>query len=81
MKFILILMLLMAAHCHAGWFHDDYMDRWQQSEEQLEHQRQATGDWQIIAGVLAVGAVILFVVGTTLGSKIRRETRKEAQDD
>ena len=82
MKFIL-LMLLTAAQCHAGWFshNDDYKDRWQQSEQQLEHQRQVTGDWQIAAGALAVGAVILFTVGTALGSKIRRDSRKEASHE
>lgn len=81
MKFIL-LMLLTAAQCHAGWFsHDDYKDRWQQSEQQLEHQRQVTGDWQIAAGALAVGAVILFTVGTALGSKIRRDAPKEASHE
>ena len=79
---IIILVLLMAAQAYAGWFnHDDYKDRWQQSEQQLVTERQSKGDWEIIAGVLAIGTVILFTVGTALGSKIRRDAKKEAHHD
>jgi hypothetical protein len=74
MKFILILLLITAAHCHASWFHhDDYKDQWQQSQQQLEHQRKVTGDWQIIAGIFGLGAIVLFGLGTAIGSKTRKE--------
>lgn len=73
----IILMLLMAAYCHGGWFgHDDYKDQWQQSQEQLEQQRQTTGDWQIVAGVLAVGCVALLIVGAAIGAKVRKAVVK-----
>ena len=78
MKFILILVLLMAAHCHAGWFsHDDYKERWQQSEQQLEHQRQVTGEWQLASAVLGTTCVALLVVGAAIGAKARKAVKHE----
>ncbi len=79
MKKILILMLLIsAAHCHAGWFgHDDYKDQWQQSQEQLEQQRHATGDWQIVAGILGTACMALLIVGAAIGAKARKAVKHE----
>lgn len=78
MKKIIILMLLVAAQCHGSWFHndDDYKDQWQQSQQQLDQQRQATGGWQIIAGVLGVGCVALLVIGAAIGAKARKAVGK-----
>ena len=76
MKYILILVLLMTAHCHAGWFSHDDDQRWQEYQQQLAAERQASGGWEIIAGLLAVGGVILFTVGTALGSKTKRDGKR-----
>lgn len=76
-KIILLVLLITTAHCHAGWFgHDDYKDQWQQSQEQLEHQRQATGDWQIVAGVLGITCVVLLVIGAAIGAKVRKAVKQ-----
>jgi hypothetical protein len=75
---ILILLLLMAAHCNASWFSsDDYKDRWQQSQQQLEHQRDVTGQWQFTAAVLAITCVSLLVVGAAIGAKARKAVKHE----
>jgi len=77
MKFILILVLLMAAQSHAGLFgNDEEQQRWLQYEQTIRSERQSTGSWQIIAGLLAIGAVVFFTVGTALGSKARRDGKR-----
>jgi hypothetical protein len=73
---LIILVLLMAAQCHGGWFNDDDQQRMAQYEQTIQSERQSTGDWQIIAGVLAIGGVILFTMGTALGSKTRRDGKR-----
>lgn len=72
---ILILSLLLAiTPTSAGWFNNnEEKQRRIEVEKQLEFQRKTTDDWQSIAGVLVIGAVILFTVGTALGSKTRRD--------
>lgn len=40
-------------------------------ERELESQRGFTDQWEVIAGVLGVGCVLLLVIGTALGSKTR----------
>ena len=57
---------------HAGWFCNE--DRlWQQFEHTIHTERQSTENWQLIAGALAIGGVILFTIGTALGSKAKRD--------
>jgi Ca2+/H+ antiporter len=75
MKLILILVLLMAAQTHAGLFDNDEQ-RIREYQQQLDQQRQSSGSWQVIAGILAIGGVILLTVGTALGSKTRRDGNK-----
>ena len=78
MKRIIILLLLMAAQCHGGWFgHDDYKDRWQESQQQLEHQRQLTGQWQIACSILGTSCVALLVVGAAIGAKAQRAVKHD----
>ena len=77
MKFILILVLLTAAQSHAGLFgNDEEQQRWLQYEQTIRSERQSTGGWQITCGVLAIGGVILFTIGTALGSKTRRDGKR-----
>jgi hypothetical protein len=73
--FTLVVALLMGAQAHAGLFDNDEQ-RIREYEQQLDSQRQSTGDWQVVAGILAIGAVVLFTVGTALGSKTRRNGTK-----
>ena len=77
MKFILILVLLTAAQSHAGLFgNDEEQQRWLQYEQTIRSERQSTSSWQITCGVLAIGGVILFTIGTALGSKTRRDGKR-----
>ena len=68
-------MLLLAAQAHAGFFGSDEQ-LMRQYQQIIESERQSTGDWQIIAGALCIGGVILFTIGTALGSKTRRDNGK-----
>lgn len=75
MKRIILLVLLLAAQTHAGLFDNGDKERLRETQQQLNQQRQATGGWQIIAVVFGVGAIILFGVGTAIGSKTRKEVK------
>jgi len=73
---VLAWLLLSSASVHAGWFGNAEKERRIEAERQLEAQRRDTGRWQIVSGVLAVGCVVLFNVGASVGSTLRRrETR------
>jgi len=74
MKLILtILLLLSPLRTHAGLFDSkEQQQHIERQEQQLADQRKSTGTWQIIAGIATIGAVILFTVGTAIGSTIRR---------
>jgi hypothetical protein len=41
-------------------------------ETQLYHQRHSTENWAGVAGALAIGSLLLLIVGTALGSLTRR---------
>jgi len=73
-KFILLLM--MAAHAQAGWFGPSKEEQEiKQYQQELKEQRHETGNWQIIAGAMAIGAVVLFTVCGALRAKVQREVR------
>ena len=75
----IILLLILAANANAGWFdgaEKAERDRRIAAEQQLQQQRQANGGLGILVGVMAVGAVSLFTIGTALGSKARRDANK-----
>jgi hypothetical protein len=77
MKQIILLVLLMAAQAHAGFFQreDDRVMR--EYQQQLDRERHTTGGWEIIAGVFGLGAIILFGIGTAIGSKTRRGAKTD----
>ncbi len=82
-SFILPLLLCLSVlvylpQAQAGWFNTTSEEqlhqsqKLQQTENQLLSQRQTTDQWEAIAAFLAVGCVLLFVIGTALGAKTRR---------
>ena len=75
MKLITLLILMLAMHASAGWLNNDDQ-RIQDLNQQVITERQSTGSWQIVAGVLGIGAVVLFTIGTALGSKTRRDGKR-----
>jgi cell division protein FtsW (lipid II flippase) len=75
MKLILILVLLMAAQTHAGLFDNDEQ-RIREYQQQLDQQRQSSGSWQVVAGILAIGGIVLFGVGAAIGAKVRKAVKK-----
>ena len=53
----------------------------QQAQAQLVNQQTSTGNWQIIAGLFAIGCIVLFVTGTAIGSKARKEAKRGKATD
>lgn len=79
-KITLATMLISTAH--AGWWSDsEDKQRIEQTESELKEQRSKTGSWEIIAGVLAVGCVLVFSIGAAMGSRARREARRHENND
>ena len=74
------LLMLFAANMHAGWFFDDppldlgpeYRAKIVSLEDRISEQHAVTTRWEIATGTLAVGCVLLFVIGTALGAKTRQ---------
>jgi len=47
-------------------------------ENQLSYQRHSTESWQGAAGALAVGCLLLLLLGTAIGSATRRHLKQHA---
>ncbi len=74
------LLMLFTPNTHAGWFFDDpppnlgpeYRAKIISLEDRISEQHVITTRWEIATGTLAVGCVLLFVIGTALGAKTRQ---------
>lgn len=73
------ILLLAGSPLQAGWFFNDppdytpeYKAKIAALEGHLSEQRKTTDRWEIAAGSLALGGVLLFVIGTALGAKTRQ---------
>ena len=79
---ILLACLLLSQAAHAGWFFKDpppppdlgpeYRAKITKLEEQISEQHATTTRWEVATGTLALGCVLLFVIGTALGAKTRQ---------
>jgi len=79
---ILLACLLLSPAAHAGWFFKDpppppdlgpeYRSKITKLEEQISEQHATTYRWEVATGTLALGCVLLFVIGTALGAKTRQ---------
>ena len=72
---LLLALLLTMAPVHGGWFDHEEKQRRIEAEQQLQQQRQATGQWQFAADMLGFTCVVLLVVGVAIGSKARKGAR------
>lgn len=78
----IVVTLSSCSQAHAGWFSKDTTkeelaenkEKLSAVESQLDTQRKNTGDWQTVAFGLAIACVLLFTIGTAIGSKIRRHS-------
>lgn len=78
MKRIILLVLLMATQAQGSLFNRQEDDRvMREYQQQLERERHSAGGWQLVAGVFGLGAIILFGVGTAIGSKTRKEVKAD----
>ncbi len=75
----ILLLLLAAAPLQAGWFFKDppdltpeYRAKITALEEHLSEQHKTTDRWVVATGTLALGGVLLFVIGTALGANTRQ---------
>ena len=81
-KLITTLALFTTPALHAGWFSsDNAQQQLQQAQAQLMQQQASTGTWQLAAGVLAVGCILLFIIGAMLGSRTRRNAKRTQTDE
>ena len=78
MKLIIIALsaLTLYTGCPSTPEPPNLQEQFQQAQEQIGKLQASTGNWQIIAGIFAIGCILLFVVGTAIGSKARREARR-----
>jgi len=80
---ILVACLVLSPAAYAGWFFKDppppppdlgpeYRAKITKLEEQMSEQHATTNRWEVATGTLALGCVLLFVIGTALGAKTRQ---------
>jgi hypothetical protein len=79
MKPIIIALstLMFCTGCPSTPEQSNLQQQLQQAQDQLVKQQSSTGNWQIVAGIFAVGCILLFIIGTAIGSKARREAKRE----
>lgn len=77
---LIITLLLLIQTAQAGWFGSDekIQQQLQATQAQLEQQRSRTGTVEVVAGIFAIGCIVLFIIGTAIGSKARREAKSES---
>jgi fumarate reductase subunit C len=74
---LLVVVTLGASPSRAkAWFGDEEKQRRIETEQKLVQQQQATNQWQITAFLLGVGCVLVLVAGTAIGSKARRDAKR-----
>lgn len=78
MKHILILICILLSACsaNAGWFgwnDGEFKQKIAALEGQLSEQYKTSDHWKAFTGALAIGCVLLFVIGTSLGAKTRHD--------
>src|SRR6187402_580685 len=78
MKHLLIILclLLLSPAAQAGWFSKDETPDYKQKistlEFQLIGQRKTSDQWILVSGILGIGCVLIFVIGTALGARTRK---------
>ena len=78
MKRIIIMLsaLMLFTGCPSTPEQPDLQQQLQQTQAQLVTQQVSTGNWQLAAGILAVGCIGLFFIGAMLGSRTRRNGKR-----
>jgi hypothetical protein len=74
---VVTCLLLSSPAVRAGWFSSPdpvpaYKEKISSLENQMSAQNHALNLWQIAAGSLGIGCVLLFVTGTALGAQTRQ---------
>jgi hypothetical protein len=74
-----IVLAFITPSAHAGWFgpSQEVIDLRNQVAQQLN----ALGFWHIVAGCLALFAIIAFITGCILGSRTRRNAQRTPTDE
>src|SRR5436190_817614 len=77
--FLLIMTTLALAACSphdVSWFgKSDEKKKLAETERLLAAQRGTIHQWELVAGSLGLGCVLLFLIGTALGSRTRHAAR------
>lgn len=76
-KLIIVFLLAATIPCaQGGWFdkkEDPNQKRLVQVEHELTQQRKNNDSLSVVIGILGIGCVLLLVIGTALGAKVRRQ--------
>jgi nitric oxide reductase large subunit len=76
---IFFVVILIAAHSHAGWFNKGEQkekERREYAEQQLAQAQHKNDGLGIVVAVLSVGVITSLAIGAAVGSKTRRAARK-----
>ncbi len=69
-----LLALILVSTVDAGWFGND--DQLNKVEHDLHEERQTSGDWMVVAGILGIGCAVLFGIGAAIGSGARKAVKR-----
>ena len=75
--------LMLGNTTQAGWFNNSSDNerrteqRAAQLENQLHQQQETTSTWRLAAFTLALGCVIVLIIGTAIGAKGRRDAQRK----
>ena len=76
---LITALALITATAQASWFGPS--QEVINLQNQLAQQHSATGFWIVVAGVLALCVIIVFITGTILDSRTRRNAQRTDTDE
>lgn len=71
---LLFCLLVSCSKVQGGWFdkgNDEQKQKLIQLESELQGQHKKIDQWELIAGTLGVACILLFVMGTAIGTRTR----------
>ena len=70
---LILSALLMGVPTAKAWFGSSERERRIETEQRLVEEQKKTGGWEFLSFLLATGLGLVFIVGTAIGSKGRKD--------